>query len=262
MLMVDWPTIVVAVDLLDLVGATVGRLLFVRSHPHTARWSTPLSFVRSIGYLSRMAESAFVSVAQAAELPGITRQAILKRIRAGRLPATRVGRSYIVPRSALSVRATERDPLVAEIVRRLVHAYDPERVYLFGSAAAGEASADSDFEVLVIVPDAASPDRLRSRRGYEAALGTEGGRRRRRHAPRRLRGARRGADVASGRGARGGRAGGCRATPARRRSPRGSSGPGRTCGQPRSSLTPARREVEAAYRLARRVVEEVSPRGP
>jgi excisionase family DNA binding protein len=118
-----------------------------------------------------MAESAFVSVAQAAELLGITRQAVLKRIRTGRLPATKVGQAYIVPRSALSALPTERDPVVTEIVRRLVAAYDPELVYLFGSAARGDANPNSDFDVLVIVPDDASTDRVRSRRGYEALWG-------------------------------------------------------------------------------------------
>jgi excisionase family DNA binding protein len=118
-----------------------------------------------------MAESAFVSVAQAAELLGITRQAVLKRIHKGRLPATKVGHAYVVPRSALSAASAERDPVVAEIVRRLVAAYHPERVYLFGSAARGEAGPSSDFDVLVIVPDDASPDRLRSRLAYEALWG-------------------------------------------------------------------------------------------
>jgi uncharacterized protein len=115
-----------------------------------------------------MAASGFVSVAQAAERLGITRQAVLKRIRAGRLQATKVGRSYIVPRSEL---ATGGDPVVVEIVRRLVAAYDPERVYLFGSAARGESHQGSDYDVLLVVPDNASPERLRSRRAYEALWG-------------------------------------------------------------------------------------------
>jgi excisionase family DNA binding protein len=118
-----------------------------------------------------MADSAFVSVAQAAELLGITRQAVLKRIRAGRLPATKVGQAYIVPRNALSEVRAKSDVVVKEIVRRLVAAYDPERVYLFGSAARGDAGPNSDFDVLLVVPDDASPDRLRSRRAYEALWG-------------------------------------------------------------------------------------------
>jgi uncharacterized protein len=118
-----------------------------------------------------MPDDDYLSVAQAAELLGITRQAVLKRIRAGRLPATKVGQAYIVPRNALSEATATRDAVLEEIVRRLVAAYDPERVYLFGSAARGETGLNSDFDVLLVVPDDASQDRLRSRRAYEALWG-------------------------------------------------------------------------------------------
>jgi predicted nucleotidyltransferase len=46
---------------------------------------------------------------------------------------------------------------LGEIVRRLVDAYQPERIYLFGSWARGEQNADSDYDLLVVVPDDASP---------------------------------------------------------------------------------------------------------
>jgi excisionase family DNA binding protein len=115
--------------------------------------------------------SGYVSVAQAAELLGITRQAVLKRIRAGRLEATKVGRSYIVPRTELTPAPTRSDPVLAEILRRLVPAYEPERVYLFGSAARGDSGPHSDYDVLLVVPDDAAPERLRSRRAYEALWG-------------------------------------------------------------------------------------------
>jgi predicted nucleotidyltransferase len=59
-----------------------------------------------------------------------------------------------------------------EIVNRLVVAYRPERVYLFGSHARGDAGPDSDFDLLVIVPDDAPPERRRSRLAYEALRGT------------------------------------------------------------------------------------------
>ena len=65
------------------------------------------------------------------------------------------------------------DPVLAEIVRRLVDAYQPERVYLFGSVARGEAGPDSDYDLLVIVPDDAPPERKQSRLAYEALWGTE-----------------------------------------------------------------------------------------
>jgi len=118
-----------------------------------------------------MVDAGFVSVAEAAEILGITRQAVLKRIRKGRLEGTKVGRNYIVPREALTAGTGRRDPVLDEIVRRLISAYDPERVYLFGSAARGEGGPDSDYDLLLIVPDDAPAERLRARRGYEALWG-------------------------------------------------------------------------------------------
>ena len=70
----------------------------------------------------------------------------------------------LVPRSS--------DPILAELVRRLVEAYSPERVYLFGSVARGEAGPDSDYDIMLIVPDDAPPERLRSRLAYQALRGT------------------------------------------------------------------------------------------
>lgn len=129
-----------------------------------------------------MSETEYLSVPQAAELLGITRQAVLKRIRTGRLRATKVGHRYVVPRDGAVPRdrvepgdgddpATPRDPIVAEILRRLVDAYEPDRVYLFGSTARAEAGPDSDYDLLLVVPDDAPPERLRARRAYEALWG-------------------------------------------------------------------------------------------
>ena len=64
------------------------------------------------------------------------------------------------------------DSVLAEIVRRLVEAYSPERIYLFGSVARGEAGPDSDYDIMLIVPDDAPPERLRSRLAYQALRGT------------------------------------------------------------------------------------------
>ena len=64
------------------------------------------------------------------------------------------------------------DPKLAEIVRRLVGAYQPERIYLFGSHARGEVTPDSDYDLMVVVPDSAPPDRRRSRLAYEVLWGT------------------------------------------------------------------------------------------
>jgi predicted nucleotidyltransferase len=64
------------------------------------------------------------------------------------------------------------DPTLAELLRRLVPAYQPERVYLFGSRARGDAGPDSDYDLLLVVADDAPPERRRSRLAYEVLRGT------------------------------------------------------------------------------------------
>jgi predicted nucleotidyltransferase len=66
----------------------------------------------------------------------------------------------------------ERDPALREIMGRVVAAYEPALIYLFGSRARGDAGADSDYYLLVVVPDDAPPQWQRSRLAYEALRGT------------------------------------------------------------------------------------------
>ena len=61
---------------------------------------------------------------------------------------------------------------LAGIVARLIDAYQPQRVYLFGSKARGDHGPDSDFDLLVIVPDEAPEERKRSRLACDALRGT------------------------------------------------------------------------------------------
>ena len=65
----------------------------------------------------------------------------------------------------------EKDPKLAEIVRRLVEAYQPERIYLFGSKARGEEGPDSDYDLLVVVPDSQDPPYRRAQDAQEALWG-------------------------------------------------------------------------------------------
>ncbi len=65
-----------------------------------------------------------------------------------------------------------QDPVLAEIVRRLIEAYQPERIYLFGSLARGEGGPDSDYDLMVVVPDDAPAQRHRSRLAYQVLRGT------------------------------------------------------------------------------------------
>jgi predicted nucleotidyltransferase len=43
--------------------------------------------------------------------------------------------------------------LLKEITRRLAESIHPERIYLFGSHATGNADDDSDVDLLIVVPD-------------------------------------------------------------------------------------------------------------
>ena len=62
--------------------------------------------------------------------------------------------------AALSSAPTNQPPVVNDIVSRLVDVYHPQRIYLFGSAARGDAGPDSDYDFMVVVPDDA-PRELR-----------------------------------------------------------------------------------------------------
>ena len=66
----------------------------------------------------------------------------------------------------------ERDPKLRLVVERLVGAYQPDRIYIFGSVARGDADQDSDYDLMVIVPEDAPTERRSSRLAYKALRGT------------------------------------------------------------------------------------------
>jgi predicted nucleotidyltransferase len=61
------------------------------------------------------------------------------------------------PRSSVFRAPAADDPALAEVVRRLADACQPERVYLFGSVASGDAGPDSGYDTLIVAPDDAAP---------------------------------------------------------------------------------------------------------
>ena len=71
----------------------------------------------------------------------------------------------------MSRRLTD-DPLLGRLTRTLAEACDPDRIYLFGSRARGEGGPDSDYDVMVVVPDDAAPSRRQSRLAYERLWGS------------------------------------------------------------------------------------------
>ena len=63
------------------------------------------------------------------------------------------------------------DRILDEVVLRLVEAYRPIRIYLFGSTARGEAGPDSDYDFMILVPDDVSPELLDCDLAYRALRG-------------------------------------------------------------------------------------------
>jgi uncharacterized protein len=70
-------------------------------------------------------------------------------------------------RSAIPPSA--QDPVLVTIVQRLIEIYHPIRIYLFGSAARGDAGQDSDYDLMVVVPDD-TPREVRETKAIFAAL--------------------------------------------------------------------------------------------
>ena len=63
------------------------------------------------------------------------------------------------------------NPILAEIVRRLVNAFHPECIYLFGSHARGDASQDSDYDLLMIVTTSSLPRYKREQEAFRTLCG-------------------------------------------------------------------------------------------
>jgi hypothetical protein len=63
--------------------------------------------------------------------------------------------------TAVDAAILAADPVLPEIVRRLVSAVNPERIYLFGSRARGDARPDSDYDILIVVTESDLPPHKR-----------------------------------------------------------------------------------------------------
>jgi predicted nucleotidyltransferase len=60
----------------------------------------------------------------------------------------------------------DSDNNLREIVRRLADAYQPAKIYLFGSKARGDSTLDSDYDLLVVVTEAVRSEQRRSGLAY------------------------------------------------------------------------------------------------
>ncbi|HSW42733.1 MAG TPA: nucleotidyltransferase domain-containing protein [Patescibacteria group bacterium] len=82
-------------------------------------------------------------------------------------PDARAGRAG----EALATYDRSVDAILGSILRRLVEAYQPEAVYLFGSRARGQADPDSDYDLLIVVPADAPEARRRPQLAVQALRG-------------------------------------------------------------------------------------------
>jgi len=69
------------------------------------------------------------------------------------------------------VPTTTSDPVLDEIVRRLVATYQPRAIWLFGSRARGTAQPDSDYDLCVVVDESAENPWKRPVAGIHALSG-------------------------------------------------------------------------------------------
>jgi predicted nucleotidyltransferase len=63
------------------------------------------------------------------------------------------------------------DTILTEIVSRLVEAFKPESIYLYGSRARGEAREDSDYDLLMVVSASNLPRYRRDQAAFRALCG-------------------------------------------------------------------------------------------
>ena len=69
------------------------------------------------------------------------------------------------------VTATATDEILQEIINRLVLGLCPERIYLFGSRSRKEADEDSDFDLMVVLPNSDLPRYQRESQAYDLLWG-------------------------------------------------------------------------------------------
>ena len=61
--------------------------------------------------------------------------------------------------------------ILQPIIKRLVDGLQPDQIFLFGSQSRGQASKDSDFDLMVVVPESDLPRHQREALSYDLLWG-------------------------------------------------------------------------------------------
>src|SRR5271156_4759637 len=69
------------------------------------------------------------------------------------------------------IKSVSSDPILQDLVRRLVDVYHPDKIYLFGSRARGSAAYTSDYDLLLVVPENVDRKLKTAGKAYEALWG-------------------------------------------------------------------------------------------
>jgi uncharacterized protein len=69
------------------------------------------------------------------------------------------------------MKSSTDDPVLKNVVSRLVNGSKVERIYLFGSQASGQATPSSDIDLLVVVPGSDLPRHQREANFYDLLWG-------------------------------------------------------------------------------------------
>ena len=90
-------------------------------------------------------------------------------------PADRLAIRYQMGNTGGESGKTMTDGKLDEMVRRLVESFRPERIFLFGSRARGNETADSDYDLLMVVSDSPLPRYRRDQAAFRVLCGVGAG---------------------------------------------------------------------------------------
>jgi uncharacterized protein len=71
-------------------------------------------------------------------------------------------------RQELPILNAEQAAELADLVRQLVDHFQPERIYAFGSMARGDAHADSDVDLMIVLAESSDPGYRRAQEARRA----------------------------------------------------------------------------------------------